>query len=136
MPVEALIERAGRSAAQERLARARSSRQAELFVCCSAKVSLSLKSTKNLCLGHRLFEKIRQIPPILLCFQAKSTESLVKSGARRTVQSQLKLYARRDAWYFSKAALYFCSSFLKIALKTKVVTRRITRYRPVNDIHA
>ena len=95
-----------------------------------------LKNAKNLCLGHRFFDEIRQNPPILLCFQAKVTDSLQKSGARQTVQNQLKLYARRDAWYFSRAALYFCSSFLKIALKTKVVTSRMTRYSTVNDIQA
>ena len=129
-----------RRAGQVRLARARSSRQAELFVYSSAKVPLSLKSTsclsktaqtwrekpancsdlvnfsgksfrhgekirlhvnahettpgykvtslkvclknaKNLCLGHRFFVEIRQNPPILLCFQAKPTDSLQNSGA-------------------------------------------------------
>ena len=129
-----------RRAGQVRLARARSSRQAELFVYSTAKVPLSLKtasclskftqtwrekpanssdlvsfsgksfrhgekirlhenahettsgykatplkvclkSTKNLCLGHRFFVEIRQNPPILLCFQAKPTDSLQKSGA-------------------------------------------------------
>ena len=40
-----------------------------------------LKSAKNLCLGYRFFDEIRQNPPILLCFQAKFTDSLQKSGA-------------------------------------------------------
>ena len=40
-----------------------------------------LKSAKNLCLGHRFFDEIRQNPPILLCFQATVTDSLQKSGA-------------------------------------------------------
>ena len=39
-----------------------------------------LKSAKNLCLGHRFFDEIRQNPPILLCFQANVTDSLQKSG--------------------------------------------------------
>ena len=39
-----------------------------------------LKSAKNRCLGHRFFDEIRQNPPILLCFQAKVTDSLQKSG--------------------------------------------------------
>ena len=42
---------------------------------------LCLKSAKNLCVGHRFFDEIRQHPPILLHFQAKVTESLQKSGA-------------------------------------------------------
>ena len=42
---------------------------------------LRLKSTKNLCLRHRFFDETRQNPPILLCFQAKVTDSLQKSGA-------------------------------------------------------
>ena len=39
-------------------------------------LKVCLKSAKNLCLGHRFFVEIRQNPPILLCFQAKPTESL------------------------------------------------------------
>ena len=45
-----------------------------------------LKSTKNLCLGHRFFDEIRQNPPILLHYQAKVTDSLQKSGAHWMAQ--------------------------------------------------
>ena len=44
-------------------------------------LKVCLKNAKNLCLGHRFFEEIRQNPPILLCFQAKPTDSLQNSGA-------------------------------------------------------
>ena len=40
-----------------------------------------LKSAKNLCSGHRFFDEIRQNPQILCCYQAKVTDSLLKSGA-------------------------------------------------------
>ena len=40
-----------------------------------------LKSAKNLCLRHRFFDEIRQNPQILCCYQAKVTDSLLKSGA-------------------------------------------------------
>jgi len=45
-----------------------------------------LKCAKNLCLGHRFFDEIRQNPPILLHFQAKGTDSLQKSGAHWAAQ--------------------------------------------------
>ena len=48
-----------------------------------ARFKVCLKSAKNLCLGHRFFDEIRQNPPILLHFQAKGTDSLQKSGATR-----------------------------------------------------
>ena len=51
-----------------------------------ARFKVRLKSAKNLCLGHRFFDEIRQNPPILLCFQANVTDSLQKSGAHWTAQ--------------------------------------------------
>ena len=71
-------------------------------------VLLSLKSAKNLCLGHRFFDEIRQNPLILLHFQAKVTDSLQKSGAPygreqgeraiRAGRARLRWYARRTAY--------------------------------------
>ena len=51
-----------------------------------ARFKVRLKSAKNLCLGHRFFDEIRQNPPILLHFQAKGTDSLQKSGAHWAAQ--------------------------------------------------
>ena len=55
-----------------------------------------LKSAKNLCLGHRFFDEIRQNPPILLCFQAKFTDSLQKSGALDPNLAGRRLFRKDD----------------------------------------
>ena len=57
-------------------------------------LKVCLKNAKNLCLGHRFFDKIRQNPPILLHFQAKGTDSLQKSGA--AMQSRISCDFMRD----------------------------------------
>ena len=55
-----------------------------------------LKSAKNLCSGHRFFDEIRQNPPILLCFQAKFTDSLQKSGALDPNLAGRRLFRKDD----------------------------------------
>ena len=61
----------------------------------AAPQKLCLKSAKNLCLGHRFFDEIRQNPPILWCFQANVTDSLQKSGALSPSLTDRLLFSKR-----------------------------------------
>ena len=79
-------------------------------------LKVCLKSAKNLCLGHRFFDKIRQNPPILLCFQAKPTDSFQKSGAATRSRISCDLCATRRL-VLLESSLVFLLLFLENSIE-------------------
>ena len=77
------------------MARKSGSMQASMERQSRARFKVCLKSAKNLCLGHRFFDEIRQNPPILWCFQANVTDSLQKSGALSPSLTDRLLFSKR-----------------------------------------